>query len=552
MSTTSINTSLTNINLFPPPTSSLSCDETKQPQKQQQHQNNHNLLTTKQNSHSSIKIIPSPLINTRPPLPLVSGKTTIRLVHERLRRQSYDVRVLNPPLNSEGNSVITHCPLRPQRTSSARLNPSFTSPSLAGSSHYSIGSLVAKRRQSRPISYGYASAGFYIRRGPNDEEWLEEFDFDVCVDDNDEDEERRPSTSHSVDAEGDEECLSNTPTQQRYINEDETDKNNLKLDNNLMNGGNKLNNNNNNNSALSQLSSSSLLNPSSLPLQNGVEERNIILLSPSSQSSSPFPSTSPTPYRGKQNGNSNGGIYTRKHNNGINNQPMALFLLRQPDQRILPADQFIQSLSEKCRESIRKFLEKESPDDGECYLWVRDDVNMKTNILSLTFLQNHFKSEHIRRVKWRHLSVDKVSIYRYSLPVITTKFRLRFAHFLSRHYRCCILGVWCMVILCISVGIVLSVVFGSVPNSQKSNGTSIIPIQPVIQRSGGFMEDAIEMEQQQAVEIRNSDTGQLIPQFVGSHRAQPPGVPRGIININGKNVDREFQWLDDRKKRRRK
>ena len=105
MSTTSINTSLTNINLFPP-TSSLSCDETKQPQKQQ-HQNNHNLLTTKQNSHSSIKIIPSPLINTRPPLPLVSGKTTIRLVHERLRRQSYDVRVLNPPLNSEGNSVIT-------------------------------------------------------------------------------------------------------------------------------------------------------------------------------------------------------------------------------------------------------------------------------------------------------------------------------------------------------------------------------------------------------------------------------------------------------------
>uniref|UniRef100_A0A1I8BJY3 Uncharacterized protein n=1 Tax=Meloidogyne hapla TaxID=6305 RepID=A0A1I8BJY3_MELHA len=332
MSTTSIN-NLTNNNLFAP--TSLNSDEDKQQQKQQ----NHNFLSTKQNSHSSIKIIPSPLINTnngligssRPPLPLVSGKTTIRLVHERLRRQSYDVRVLNPPLNSEGNSFTTHFPLRPQRTSSARLNPSFTSPSLAGSSHYSIGSLVAKRRQSRPVSYGYASAGFYVRRGPNDEEWLEEFDFDVCIDDNYDDEERRPSTSHSIDGEGDEECLSNTPTQQRYINDDETDKNILKLDNNLMNGGNKLNNNNNN-SALP----SSLLNPSSLPLQNGVDERNIILLSPSSQSSSPFPSTSPTPYRGKQNGNSNGGIYTRKHNNSINNQPMALFLLRQPDQRILP------------------------------------------------------------------------------------------------------------------------------------------------------------------------------------------------------------------------
>jgi len=25
-------------------------------------------------------------------------------------------------------------------------------------------------------------------------------------------------------------------------------------------------------------------------------------------------------------------------------------------------------------------LEKESPDDGECYLWVRDDVNMKVGI----------------------------------------------------------------------------------------------------------------------------------------------------------------------------
>ncbi|KAF7633093.1 hypothetical protein Mgra_00007522 [Meloidogyne graminicola] len=350
---------------------------------------------------------------------------------------------------------MPHCPLRPQRTSSARLNPSFTSPSLAGSSHYSIGSLVAKRRQSRPISFGYASAGFYVRRGPNDEEWLEEFDLNVCLDDNDEDEEeRRPSTSHSV--EGDE-----------------------------------------------------------------------------------------------------GGIYTRKHNNNcINTQPMALFLLRQTDQRILPvycyrpqgaqADQFIQSLSEKCRESIKKFLEKETPDDGECYLWVRDDVNMKTNILSLTFLQNHFKSEHIRRVKWRHLSVDKVSIYRYSLPVITTKFRLRFAHFLSRHYRCCILGVWCMVILFISIGIVLSIVFGSGPNNQKSNGTSIVLIQPSIQRSGGFMEDAIEMEKQQASDLKNNlNNGQLTQQFIGSQISQPPGIPRGIIN-NKNNIEKEFQWLDDK------
>ena len=43
----------------------------------------------------------------------------------------------------------------------------------------------------------------------------------------------------------------------------------------------------------------------------------------------------------------------------------------------LQADQFIQSLSEKNRDAIKKFMEKEGPDEGECYLWVRDDVTMK-------------------------------------------------------------------------------------------------------------------------------------------------------------------------------
>lgn len=41
------------------------------------------------------------------------------------------------------------------------------------------------------------------------------------------------------------------------------------------------------------------------------------------------------------------------------------------------ADQFIQSLTEKNREAIKKFMEKEGPEEGECYLWVRDDVTMK-------------------------------------------------------------------------------------------------------------------------------------------------------------------------------
>lgn len=75
---------------------------------------------------------------------------------------------------------------------------------------------------------------------------------------------------------------------------------------------------------------------------------------------------------------------------------------------------------------------------------------MKTTVLSIKALENHFKlagedRSQIRRVKWRHVSLDKITVYRYSLPVITTKFRLRIAHFLSRNYRCCILCVWCLV-----------------------------------------------------------------------------------------------------------
>jgi len=122
-----------------------------------------------------------------------------------------------------------------------------------------------------------------------------------------------------------------------------------------------------------------------------------------------------------------------------------------------------------------RFLEKEQPLDGECYFWVRENLKSVQNssdqvdtpvVLSLKTLENHLAlgrdgSGQIRRVKWRHVSMDKASVYRYSLPVITTKFRLRLAHCLARNYRCCILCVWCLVILVISVGIVLSVVFGS-------------------------------------------------------------------------------------------
>lgn len=65
---------------------------------------------------------------------------------------------------------------------------------------------------------------------------------------------------------------------------------------------------------------------------------------------------------------------------------------------------------------------------------------------------------------------------RYSVPVITTKFRLRIVHCCSSHYRCCILFVWCLVILFISLGIVGTVIFGGTATTgsgKYANGTTI-------------------------------------------------------------------------------
>ena len=113
----------------------------------------------------------------------------------------------------------------------------------------------------------------------------------------------------------------------------------------------------------------------------------------------------------------------------------------------------------------------------------------------------------------------------------------------------CILGVWCLVILCISIGIILSVVsqsrivfdnsesfqvFGSAPATSKGNGT-IVPIQAAVQRSGGsvgfaqsfykqnqivfrFMEDAMEMEEASS---RNEISA---PQWVRGGGRAPPGL----------------------------
>ncbi|CAD5219100.1 unnamed protein product [Bursaphelenchus okinawaensis] len=155
------------------------------------------------------------------------------------------------------------------------------------------------------------------------------------------------------------------------------------------------------------------------------------------------------------------------------------FFARMPNKVIVPlsceclsgreADVFLEALGDKNRDKIQKYLEKEEPDIGEYHIWIRNDDTSQVTVVSIKALENHFRSERVKRVKWRHMSLDKASIYRYSVPVITTKFRLRIVHFLSRNYRCCILCVWCFVIFFISIGIVLTVIVGSTPIARPYN-----------------------------------------------------------------------------------
>uniref|UniRef100_A0A7E4V1Y0 Neur_chan_LBD domain-containing protein n=1 Tax=Panagrellus redivivus TaxID=6233 RepID=A0A7E4V1Y0_PANRE len=155
-----------------------------------------------------------------------------------------------------------------------------------------------------------------------------------------------------------------------------------------------------------------------------------------------------------------------------------LFYLRTSEKRSMEAhchqpvgteaDHILESIGNRYKERLRRFIENEKPEEGEHYVWIQSEVSGRTTVLSITQLENHFNNDKVKRVKWRHLSIDRISVYRYSVPIITTKFRLRMVHFLSQNYRCCILCVWCFVILFISLGIIVSVVFGSLPYNSST------------------------------------------------------------------------------------
>ncbi|CAJ0603872.1 unnamed protein product [Cylicocyclus nassatus] len=86
------------------------------------------------------------------------------------------------------------------------------------------------------------------------------------------------------------------------------------------------------------------------------------------------------------------------------------------------ADVYISSLGEKNRHLLKKFLENSPRQENQYFIWIKDHKTNKFTIISIKTLENHLNSTHrIRRVKWRHRSMDHVSIYRYSIPSITYK-----------------------------------------------------------------------------------------------------------------------------------
>jgi hypothetical protein len=82
---------------------------------------------------------------------------------------------------------------------------------------------------------------------------------------------------------------------------------------------------------------------------------------------------------------------------------MAEFYIRLPDRQILPlfcecpcgseADLFLQSLPEKQKDRLRRFIETETPDCGEWFVWVKDDSCDQVSCVSYNDYL-HFISDH--------------------------------------------------------------------------------------------------------------------------------------------------------------
>ncbi|PIC33497.1 hypothetical protein B9Z55_013453 [Caenorhabditis nigoni] len=146
------------------------------------------------------------------------------------------------------------------------------------------------------------------------------------------------------------------------------------------------------------------------------------------------------------------------------------------------ADVFISSLGEKKLTQIKKYLDSTPREEHMYFLWVKDSECNKITVISIKTLENHLKNDsRVRRVKWRHLSSERVSIYRYSLPAITYEKSKLCKECLCRHKKLCLLLVWLAFVLFLC----LVVVLGSLSPDDRShpfahNQSKTIPPQAIL------------------------------------------------------------------------
>ncbi|WKY06565.1 hypothetical protein Q1695_006611 [Nippostrongylus brasiliensis] len=120
------------------------------------------------------------------------------------------------------------------------------------------------------------------------------------------------------------------------------------------------------------------------------------------------------------------------------------------------ADVFIASLGEKNRHTLKKFLENSPRQENQYFLWIKDHKADKFTVISIKTMENHLKSSNrIRRVKWRHLSTERLSIYRYSLPAITYEKSKKACDCIMRRKKTWLLGTWLTFILFLCIIVVL-------------------------------------------------------------------------------------------------
>lgn len=96
------------------------------------------------------------------------------------------------------------------------------------------------------------------------------------------------------------------------------------------------------------------------------------------------------------------------------------------------------------------------------FLWINPtpfEINSSSfqfTVISIKTLENHLKSTHrVRRVKWRHLSSDRVSVYRYSIPAITYEKSKLACDCVVRRKKLWLLGTWLSFILFLCIIVVL-------------------------------------------------------------------------------------------------